>query len=131
MRITVRVLALVLLAAAIGCAGCTNQAATPAPATPPAVTPAAPVTPVAPTTVVVPDVFKLLEANADNWTYSGSDLEGSAAEVHAYLEGYLKGLGLKPDIEFQSIATPDSQDPAAGKKVAPGTTVHVRIGIGD
>jgi hypothetical protein len=81
--------------------------------------------------VVIPDATALLEKNASNWEYDGSDINAIGAEVRAYLAGYFDAIGLVADIEWQSIALPDSQEPSAGARVPAGTHVLIKIGIGD
>lgn len=123
--------------AGMGCTGGTAEspgAMTPAATTSaaPAPTPAeSPSTPVAVAqTVRVPDAVAALANYAFNPSYEENP-EAAAAQVKAFIAGYLRASGLEPDVRLQSVAVPDSQDPAPGSLVSPGTVVHVKIGFGD
>lgn len=82
------------------------------------------------TLIEVPDVVKAIREHKFTNSYS-EDPEAIAAELKAFVVGYLEGQGLKGQCVLQPITMNDYQRPKAGTMVPRGTLVRVYVGFGD
>lgn len=80
--------------------------------------------------ITVPDVVQAIREHEFANSYS-EDPEAIAAELKAFVVGYLEGQGLKGQCVLQPITMNDRQLPIAGTKVPKGTLVRVYVGFGD
>ncbi|MDY0341466.1 MAG: hypothetical protein RBS17_09695 [Coriobacteriia bacterium] len=78
--------------------------------------------------VRVPDVVAAVRSRDFRADYS-DDAKTAAVARSSYVDGALEAAGLKADLVSVPGAGDDSQEPAAGTMVEPGTVVTVRLAV--